>query len=617
MKKLFQTWLFVFVSGAFLLTFGVSWKIHSALARDSAIALLRVKLDDARKQLEHARQNLETVIHMSDAAALSKARALSLIIASDNSALKNPVALEKIRKNLDVDEIHVSDENGILIASIPQNYQGYDMAASAQSAEFLGALTNPNFELVQPPMPNGIQKKLFQYVGVARSDRCGLVQIGYRPERIEEATKIADIRNIASTFRIGRNGMLRISKNENPESFSECIFSETVNGWPSLCLSVACGNYVLTGSIPEEEMYLSRNSVLQILVIANLLLFGVIFLLVSVLLQKIVIRGIYSVNNSLEKITDGDLEEKIVVRTTSEFTALSDGINATVTALKKSIENESRRIDAELELGRSIQASVLPTDFPDNPEFRLAAGMYAAKEVGGDFYDFFEIGTRRIAALVADVSGKGITAALYMMNSKARLKELLLSESNPAEAFSRANLELCRNNRANMFLTVFLAVLDLDAKTLVCVNAGHNPPLRKSFGGSWEFLRIKHSVALGASPKARFTSVKLPLESGDRFFLYTDGVTEAKNTANELFGEARLRCALEASASDAPEDLIAEIKTHLEAFSNGVPQSDDITMLSMDFFAFPPRNPHKQKERPAFPRVLKVVAGAGLEPVTN
>ena len=298
MKKLFQKWLLVFVAGAFLLTFGVSWWIHNSLARDSAIGLLRIKLDDARQQVEHTQANLDTVVQMSNSAALSKARAFARIVAADPAILKRREDLERIRKLLDVDELHVSNEKGILVASIPQSYENYNMADSRQSGEFLGALKDPDFELVQKPMPNGILKILFQYAGVARMDQPGIVQIGYRPERVEEASKIADVQYIASSFRIGHKGTLRITEAGEPAKNREKIFRETIDGVSSLCLSIPCGKYLLTGSLPEAEMYVSRNSVLRILVIANLVLFAVIFLLVSILLQKVVIRGIYSVNTS-------------------------------------------------------------------------------------------------------------------------------------------------------------------------------------------------------------------------------------------------------------------------------------------------------------------------------
>lgn len=330
-------------------------------------------------------------------------------------------------------------------------------------------------------------------------------------------------------------------------------------------------------------MYLSRNSVLQILVIGELVLFGVIFVLVSILLQKVVIKGIYSVNDSLEEITQGNPNEKIAVKTTTEFAALSDGINSTVTVLKKSIENEDKRIDAELEMGRTIQTSVLPTDFPSNDHFALAAAMFTAKEVGGDFYDFFMTERTHLVTLIADVAGKGITAALYMMNAKALLKELLQAGLSPQEAFRQANLELCHNNKAHMFLTAFLAVLDLTTGELTCINAGHNPPLIKRHNTPWDYLRIKHSLVLGASTKATYREVSLQLKAGERLLLYTDRVTEAMNPTHEQFGENRLQAFLNHSNLKG-NHLLENLRQELSTFASTTPQSDDITLLSLDFY---------------------------------
>ncbi|MDD4817459.1 MAG: SpoIIE family protein phosphatase [Victivallaceae bacterium] len=581
MKKLFQRWLLLFVGVAFLATLGVSYYIHNRLAHESALEILHLKLADAERQLTQTRENLKTVRAMNNTAALAKARAFARIVASDPGILDKQAELEKVCRELDVDELHVSDEKGILIASIPEKYRGYDMGAAKQSSEFLGAITDPEFSLVQEPRPNGILKILFQYAGVARTDRPGLIQIGYRPERLERAMKVADVNAIAAAFRIGNNGILRIEKASGDQD-GEKIYRETVNGRKSICLSVPFGDSRLIGSLPEEEMYLSRNSVIRILIIGNLVLFGVIFLLVTLLLQKVVIKGIYSVNDSLEKITDGNLNEKVAVENTPEFNALSNGINMTVEALKRAIESESKRIDAELEMGRTIQTGVLPTDFPDNQQYRLSAAMYTAKEVGGDFYDFFMIDKDRLAILIADVSGKGITAALYMMNSKTLLKELIQTGKSPAEAFTQANLELCGNNQAHMFLTAFLAVLNVRTGELECVNAGHNPPLWKHADGAWEYLKIKHSLVLGGSKKACYHGIPVQLTVGDRLLLYTDGVTEAMGPNREQYGEERLRTFLNESTA-AGGELLTALRKNLERFANGTAQSDDITLLTLDF----------------------------------
>ena len=581
MKYIFQKWLFLLVVLAFLITFAASWHLHSYLAELSAVDMLESTLDGVSRKIHITEQNLKAVTHLSNAAALAKTHAFALLIAADPSILDNKEQLEAIRKKLDVDELHVSDEKGVLMWSVSfdksLNYRGYDMNSQAQSAAFMPALTDKKFELVQEPQISGSFKILFQYAGVARIDKPGIVQIGYRPERIAEAQHLADIKQIEEDTHIGTNGSLHIIENADlPQDYRNI----TRTG-DSIQLSIASGNYFLTAELPEEEMYVSRDSILKVLIIGNLILFGVIFLLVSRLLQKVVINGIYSVNDSLNEITGGNLDKQVSVSTTAEFCTLSNGINATVSALKKAIENEAKRLDAELEMGKMIQTSVLPVDFTGNEHYQLHAGMFTAREVGGDFYDFFAVDENRLAVLIADVSGKGITAALYMMTAKTLLKELI--QKYPlAEAFDLANQELCKNNKAHMFLTAFAGVIDLRTGVMTCVNAGHNPPVLKHADGTAEYLKIKHSLVLSASRKARYTAVDLQFKKNDKIILYTDGVTEAMNCSKQLFGEERLLQML-LSCDAAPEEIVHLIRAEVSEFAGSEPQNDDITLLVMEY----------------------------------
>ena len=581
MKFIFQKWLFLLVVLAFLITFAASWHLHSYLAELSAIDMLESTLSGVSRKISITEDNLKAVTHLSDAAALAKTRAFALLIASDPSILHNKEKLDAVRKKLDVDELHVSDEKGVLQWSVSfnksLNYRGYDMNSQEQSAAFMPALTDKKFELVQEPQVSGSYKILFQYVGVARIDKPGIVQIGYRPERIIEAQHLADINRIKEDTRIGTNGTLYIT--EKPDLPAD--YKEVTRNGNSIQLSIAFGKYLLTAELPEEEMYVSRDSVLKVLIIGNLILFGVIFILVSRLLQKVVINGIYSVNDSLHEITRGNLEKQVSVSTTAEFCTLSNGINATVSALKKAIENEAKRLDAELEMGRMIQTSILPVDFTDNERYQLHAGMFTAREVGGDFYDFFAIDKDHLAILIADVSGKGITAALYMMTAKTLLKELL--QKHPvAEAFDLANQELCKNNKAHMFLTAFAGVIDLNTGIMTCVNAGHNPPVFIHADGTAQYLKIKHCLVLSASRKARYTAVDLQFKKDDKIILYTDGVTEAMNCSKQLFGEERLLQTLSANNA-SPQEIVELIRTEVSEFAGAEPQSDDITLLVMRY----------------------------------
>ncbi|MBE6392682.1 MAG: hypothetical protein E7044_01300 [Lentisphaerae bacterium] len=584
MKYLFQKWLFLLVVLAFLITFAVSWHLHSYLAELSAVDMLESTLTGVCRKISVTEHNLKAVTHISDAAALAKTHAFALLVASDPSILNNDGKLDTLRKKLDVDELHVSDDKGILIASRAneaasgvKSYRNYNMASTAQSAAFMPAITDPSFELVQDPQINGAKGIYFQYAGVARIDKPGIVQIGYRPERIIEAQHLADIKQIEKETRIGTNGSLRITESTGLPAGYKKVFRTS----SSLLLCIVYDKYLLTAELPQEEMYVSRDSILKVLIIGNLILFGVIFLLVSRLLQKVVINGIYSVNDSLNEITGGNLEKKVTVSTTTEFCTLSNGINATVSALKKAIEDEAKRLDDELETGRMIQTSVLPVDFKDNERYVLHAGMFTAREVGGDFYDFFALDEDNLAILIADVSGKGITAALYMMTAKTLLKELI-QKYPPAEAFDLANQELCKNNKAHMFLTAFAGVINLKTGIMTCVNAGHNPPVLKHADGTAEYLRIKHSLVLSASRKARYTAVDLQLKKNDQIILYTDGVTEAMNCSKQLFGEERFLKTLSGSIV-TPMETVHLIRAEVSEFAGSTPQNDDITLLVMEY----------------------------------
>ncbi len=582
MKTLFQRWLILFVTVAFIITVYVSYTLQSKQANEKAKELLRVNLADATRQLERNNENLKVIREMTKSSAIAKARAFAALVWENPNIATNPIALSNVKRILDVDEVCVTDGK-IIVGSIPDTYLNFDMSTNPQSAEFVPAISDKNFEYVQDARENAFGK-IIQYAGAARLDKPGIIEISYAPTRLIAAEKIADFTYIADNFRIGQNGCLKIKKLEECKELSADKFNELgeyyYNDNDNIYLAKKVGDVVLIGNLPNKEMYVSRDYVVTSTTIAYLVLFFIIFLLISNLLQTVVIDGIYSVNDSLTKIKEGNLDEKVEVHTAIEFDDLSVGINTTVDSLKELKEKEARRIDADLKIGHDIQYSVIPTDFPTNEAYELFAGMYTAKEVGGDFYDFFKIDDTHEALVIADVSGKGITAALYMMTAKTLIKELLVTLKNPAEAIERANLTLVKgkNKVSFMFVTVFAAVYNTETGELVCVNAGHNPPLLKTAAGEWEYQKIKHSVALGISQKAKFTNVSLQLNKGDSFLMYTDGVTEAMNWNNEQYGEKRLKEFLDEQTTE-PKQVVEALRDELADYRKDFPQSDDITIL--------------------------------------
>jgi serine phosphatase RsbU (regulator of sigma subunit) len=609
MRKTFLKWLFIFVAAAFLLTFSVSFVVQTEQSRENAVNLIKLKIDDARQQIMDNRHDVEVIRGIADATSLAKARAFARMIAMKPSLLRDRRELEKIRKELDVDELHVSDEKGILIASIPAEYEGYEMSGSAQSRAFMPALDDPDFALAQAPQAKGINYELFQYSGVARIGRPGIVQVGYHPERLQKAMEIADIEKLSAGFRIGTNGRIIVARNGmivsihdqaflgkslqeygiSPASVkSESEFRVKIQGMRYMALSRNFEGYDIIGLLPYEEMYIGRNAMGVILIVCNLILFAMVFMLVSFLVQKVVINGIYSVNRSLEKITKGDLTERIEVKTNPEFISLSEGINSTVSALKQAITEAAARIDAELEFARAIQISSLPNVFPpypDRPEFDIYATMHTAKEVGGDFYDFFLIGERQLVVVIADVSGKGIPAALFMMTAKTMIQNLAESGLEPERVFTQANKHLCENNEMSMFVTAFMGELDLDTGKFTYVNAGHNPPMIKKAGGPYEMMKLHAGFVLGGLEGMSYKQEELVFGAGDAIYLYTDGVTEALNHEQVQFSDARLEAVLnsdDAKRMDVTQ-LLKHIKEELDRFTAGAEQADDITMLGLEY----------------------------------
>ena len=336
--------------------------------------------------------------------------------------------------------------------------------------------------------------------------------------------------------------------------------------------------------MPEDGIFRQRDILAYEMLLADILIFTVIFVLISLLVQSLVVDNLHEVNRSLNRITEGNLDEKVSVYRSSEFTSLSDDINLTVDALKGYIDAAKKRIEQELLLAKTIQDSALPKNFDYNHEgFEIFASMDPAKEVGGDFYDFFFVDGNRIALVIADVSGKGIPAALFMMRSKTQLRSLAETGNPLPEVFERVNNELCEGNDANMFVTVWMAVANLETGIVKCINAGHEYPAIKRKDGSYELLKEKHTLPLGVMESLKFSEYEIRIEPGDSLFVYTDGVPEATNLKNEQYGTERMLTALNLFRDEPVEKILPAIKQDIDVFVGEAEQFDDVTMLGFSY----------------------------------
>jgi sigma-B regulation protein RsbU (phosphoserine phosphatase) len=267
-------------------------------------------------------------------------------------------------------------------------------------------------------------------------------------------------------------------------------------------------------------------------------------------------------------------------------------INLIQLSIKRFIENlkaetaARERIESELRIAHEIQNSMLPRifpPFPDRSEFEIFAAMEPAKEVGGDFYDFFFVDKNKLCVVIGDVSGKGVPAALFMAISKTLFKTEALGGFPPDQVVSRVNNLLCPDNQTCMFVTVFCLILNTDTGELQFCSGGHNPPLVCDENKCYEFIDVPKGFVVGAIENTKCVAKSLNLKPGDVFFLYTDGVTEAMNPESQLFSEEKLKNCLDKHKNKEITEIVRAMRQEIFDFAKGAPQSDDITMLVLKY----------------------------------
>lgn len=319
---------------------------------------------------------------------------------------------------------------------------------------------------------------------------------------------------------------------------------------------------------------------------------GIIVVMISFAVAGSITRPIQKLSRNVELIGKGEFNKKVEVKTNDEIGDLAAAFNKMLDDLNEHIEEiknitaEKERIGAELDVATHIQQSMLPSifpAFPDRKEIDIYATMDPAKEVGGDFYDFFMVDDRHLAIVMADVSGKGVPAALFMVIGKTLIKDHTVPGTDLGEVFTRVNELLCESNSEEMFITAFEGVLDLVTGEFIYVNAGHEMPFICRAGGDYEAHKIKAGFVLAGMEGIRYRAGSTTLAPGDRIFQYTDGVTEATNANNELYGMERLEKVLNSNRDKTPSQLLPAVKADIDLFAGEAPQFDDITMLCLEY----------------------------------
>lgn len=592
-SQTFARWLAVCALAAFAATTAVIYAVESYTARQDAYDLLRLNIKDVYQEIVDASdENLLTLTHA---------------IAARLEPGSGAEQLEQLTLEFDVSEINVVDSRGIITATTNEAFLGYDMSAGSQSAEFLVLLEGSEVYVQRYQSVSYDSAISRKYAGVTLSWG-GFVQVGYDTAHFQQ-----DIRDqvvgVTHNRHVGEGGCIIICGEDQvivsgrdgsegkslsdvglPEKLdgieAGTIFTSDAYGERCYCIYLTVEGYYAVSVLPVQEVTRNRNISVSLTLVMEAVIFAALFILLYVLLKKQVADNVRSINTSLARITGGDLEQRVEVGGSLEFSELSGGINTTVDTLKQYITDAEQRIDRELEFARTIQYAVMPSVFPPYPnrkDFAIYACVDTAKEVGGDFYDFYLLSENSLVFLVADVSGKGIPAAMFMMRAKTLLKSLAESGMKVGEVFTQANSKLCSGNEANMFVTAWMGVLDLSNGTLEYANAGHNPPLLRHGDGTVEVLRATPGLVLAGMEGITYRENRLVLQPDDMLYLYTDGVTEAADEREELFGLSRLVDAVSALPGSDPAAACGAVTERLNAFVGSAQQFDDITMLGVSY----------------------------------
>ena len=410
----------------------------------------------------------------------------------------------------------------------------------------------------------------------------GACELGYHEEYMDGGKEVA----------------FSIYKQNPPEEID--IFNDEVYGYIATAYSPVFDSEGEPAAIVGVDVYMpdlqaNMREFLVVVIIAIVLVVLAAILLCFVFVKKKIVNPINLIRNASKSMVENLENEETIdvsVDTGNEIEELFDSFKQMYGDVKdyinklSTITAEKERIGAELGVAAHIQASMLPCifpAFPDRPEIDIYATMAPAKEVGGDFYDFFMVDDRHLAIVMADVSGKGVPAALFMVIGKTLIKDHTTPGRDLGKVFTEVNNLLCESNSQEMFITAFEGVLDLVTGEFNFVNAGHEMPFICKAGGNFEPYKIRAGFVLAGMEDMRYRAGSMVLEPGDKVFQYTDGVTEATNINNELYGMGRLETILNKVKGETPHGILPAVKSDIDEFVGEAPQFDDITMLCLEY----------------------------------
>src|SRR5215472_7995529 len=534
--------------------------------------------------------------------------------------------LKQIADDTMLDEIWITDEKGHAylrnISEIDFTFSP-DPKKQPQAHVFWPLLTGKTKSVVQETRQRDIDTQVFKYVGVAGVDRPRIVQVGYNAAFLQQLRLRMGLTRLVNqlvsegsviAIRVLDKNMItvdyaeRLRDDKLPEPTESDLENlrklvsegRTESHLEGSLLKVAApiaeeGGQLKGGAIlvtlPTDRMQIAmRNETRLATAVSGLvLLFGSI---IAIFGARTISRPIADLTEMTRRIAGGDFTQRIDIRAKNELGVLAASFNGMTRRLAESIEHlkettaAKERIESELKIAHEIQMSMVPKifpPFPDRKEFDIFATLVPAKEVGGDLYDLFFIDDDHLCFAVADVSGKGVPASLFMAVTKTLFKATAGNGGTPGEILARLNAEICRDNESCMFVTLFCAILNIRTGQVDYSNGGHNLPYYLHRDGVSPLENLGGRV-LGLVQQSPYASGRMVLGPGEALLLYTDGVTEAMDSSETLYSVQRLERFLASNRGSSPRQMIGDLLSDVRQFAGGAPQSDDITVLALLYF---------------------------------
>jgi phosphoserine phosphatase RsbU/P len=534
--------------------------------------------------------------------------------------------LKQIADDTVLDEIWITDEKGHAylrnISEIDFTFNP-DPKKQPQAHVFWPLLTGKTKSVVQEARQREVDTQVFKYVGVTGVDKPRIVQVGYNAAFLQQLRQRMGLTRLVNqlvsegsviAIRVLDKNMITVEYSERMQDIKLPELTEndvanlrklasegrTESHLEGSLLKVAApigeeGGELKGGAIlvtlPTDRMEAAIRDETRLAMAVS----GVVLLLGSVIAifgARTISRPIADLIEMTRRIAGGDFTQRIDTRAKNEIGALAASFNGMTRRLAESIEHlkettaAKERIESELQIAHEIQMSMVPKifpPFPDRSEFDIFATLAPAKEVGGDFYDFFFIDDDHLCFAVGDVSGKGVPAALFMAVTKTLFKSTAENSGTPGEILARLNAEICRDNESCMFVTLFCGILNIRTGQVDYSNGGHNLPYHLHRDGV-NRLENLGGIALGLVEQTLYASGRMVLGPGEALLLYTDGVTEAMDSRERLYSEQRLAEFLASNRGSSPRQIVGDLARDVRSFAGAAPQSDDITALALRYF---------------------------------